>query len=338
MDFLENIDKANSFMGQALPLIEALNLAPNPINYALCYTYAAKRSDKLNAAIDDLVRTTGTFGENDAQALFYEYIIGNESETNKEHMEDIIQVVMAINSHLSATETSGSRFTDTLQQALQEFDATNQTISKSELLKSISGVINELVQRNIAFCKEIQQTRTDIEALQLSLEKSDHLVYYDELTALFNRAAFNKQLGQLIRNPKISQNLSLIMIDIDHFKTFNDEFGHLVGDRVLHQFGDLLQKNCQEHAIAARYGGEEFAVILSNTSASDAKVFAEQVREAVSHMKLKIRNTDTIIHDITASFGVAQHQSGETMDDLIERADRALYRAKAEGRNNVQQA
>jgi diguanylate cyclase len=129
--------------------------------------------------------------------------------------------------------------------------------------------------------------------------------------------------------------LCLMLIDVDHFKRFNDTYGHLMGDKVLQYVGRLLKEECAEPLIPVRFGGEEFAVMLPGMQQADAEAIAERLRKRVEAIRIRQRSSGSVISSITASFGVTRFQPGDTAVSLIERADQALYRAKEEGRNRV---
>jgi diguanylate cyclase len=126
------------------------------------------------------------------------------------------------------------------------------------------------------------------------------------------------------------------MLDIDHFKQFNDQYGHPLGDRVLQHVGQLLREALPARAVAARYGGEEFCIILRDChDSATAHAFAEQLRLKFESLRIKVRRTDEVLNSITASFGFALAKQGDTLETLVTRADDALYQAKRDGRNQV---
>src|SRR6185369_5326591 len=129
--------------------------------------------------------------------------------------------------------------------------------------------------------------------------------------------------------------LCLMLLDIDHFKNFNDTWGHQTGDQVLRLVAMTLKSNIKGKDIAARYGGEEFAAILPETDLEGAVIVADNIRKAVQAKELLKRSTNEKLGRITASFGVAMFRRGDTVSTLIERADRCLYAAKHAGRNKV---
>ncbi|QJB55873.1 diguanylate cyclase [Pseudodesulfovibrio sp. zrk46] len=148
----------------------------------------------------------------------------------------------------------------------------------------------------------------------------------DPLTKALNRRSFLRQLGQMAAS---GASFSLVMFDIDHFKSINDTYGHDVGDAVLREISQLVRDNVRENDTLARWGGEEF-MVLSKSDMERAKRVAERLRHAV-----EIFSFTGVPRQITSSFGVALHEKGESADDLVKRADEALYEAKETGRNKV---
>jgi diguanylate cyclase len=132
-----------------------------------------------------------------------------------------------------------------------------------------------------------------------------------------------------------SQPLSLLMFDIDHFKSFNDSYGHLTGDQVLRLVGLSLKHVIKGQEVTARYGGEEFAVVLPNTALRQALTVADHIRRTVMAKELKKKSTGEILGRVTISVGVSMLKPGDDTDALIGRADACLYAAKRNGRNRV---
>jgi diguanylate cyclase (GGDEF)-like protein len=167
--------------------------------------------------------------------------------------------------------------------------------------------------------------------LQVAHDRIITLLYTDVLTGIANRRIFLESLGGAISFAQRHQTpLSLIMADLDDFKSVNDTFGHNAGDQVLQAFATLLMENSRQEDLAARFGGEEFNMMLPGTSAEEAAVLGERLRRDWKEMTFpgfSIR--------VTASFGVAAYQPGDTVDGFIERADQALYDAKLMGKNQV---
>ena len=179
-----------------------------------------------------------------------------------------------------------------------------------------------------------------IKTLQDDLKRTNELLLElsntDHLTGLFNRRYLMEALGKEVqRSQRKGGNLSIILLDIDHFKQVNDQYGHLQGDVVLQKVAVQLQKELRNYDIAARYGGEEFIAVLPDATLEEAVFVANRVRTAVQATRF---SGELCNLSLTVSLGVAMfsRNDGETEDSFIKQADDALYRAKANGRNRVE--
>ena len=183
------------------------------------------------------------------------------------------------------------------------------------------------------FMDVTERTRFEIELKALSAQLREQAMH-DPLTGLFNRRYLEETLErELARAARLQQPVSLIMGDLDYFKTVNDRYGHLAGDEVLRVFGKLLQHNARDSDIFCRYGGEEFLLVLPGLSIENAGERAEQLRAILASLPIGVGPT---VIQVTASFGVAAYpQHGCSANQLIAAADEALYAAKENGRNQV---
>lgn len=171
--------------------------------------------------------------------------------------------------------------------------------------------------------------------LRRQLDQSVNLSVKDPLTGSYNRRYFDAHVEQLINNSKnSSQKLSLLMIDIDHFKDVNDTYGHQAGDEVLKSITSTLMNNIREVDLFSRYGGEEFCIIYSGVAGELAVELASRLKDKVENLSTTLPDSKGSINK-TISIGVAEYREGENISSLIERADKALYSAKSAGRNKV---
>src|SRR4030043_655567 len=198
----------------------------------------------------------------------------------------------------------------------------------------------EKIRERDLYARELQVIRNlykeKLKEIEVMKEEALLLSYTDDLTGIYNHRFFVEQLTlEVERQKRYASPLSLLMIDIDYFKHYNDANGHLAGDQVLKAIAILIQRGVRQSDIVARYGGEEFSAILINTGRETALEIAERVRRMVADTRFPNENAQPN-KDLTVSLGVATFSSPiSSLTDLIREADHALYRAKKNGRNRI---
>lgn len=196
-------------------------------------------------------------------------------------------------------------------------------------LRSMHRALQDALESARSYQNELEEYQTRLRHLNMQLHAQ---AVTDPLTGLYNRLALTQQLNQAVaRCHRSGEYLSLLLIDADHFKSYNDRFGHQVGDVILRQLATVIRSVVRESDIAARYGGEEFVVILPGTDGEGALALAERVR-------MKVQSSHCGESDLTVSIGVVSRRGAHprcTAELLIQDADAALYRAKDSGRNRV---
>ena len=211
---------------------------------------------------------------------------------------------------------------------------------EEELERSRKEFAEKIRERDL-YARELQVIRDlykgKLKEIEIMKEEALRLSYTDDLTGIYNHRFFVEQLTREVeRHRRYSTPLSLLMIDIDYFKHYNDGNGHLAGDRVLRAIARLIERGVRQTDIVARYGGEEFAAILTNTGTKGAFDIAERVRRNVADTRFPNERAQPN-KDLTVSVGMATISSSiSTLTDLIREADHALYRAKKAGRNRTE--
>lgn len=178
------------------------------------------------------------------------------------------------------------------------------------------------------------RSRQAIAALRASEQRFKEMSITDELTGLYNsRHFFNRLKAEIKRTDRYGHSLTLLMLDLDNFKQYNDAFGHLAGDSVLAETGNIIRMSIRSTDSAYRYGGEEFAVVLPESSAKETLYFAERIRKSFESEALVAHPEDGL--RVTVSIGVAQYIPGEEILGFVKRADQNMYAAKNAGKNRI---
>lgn len=330
-------ERTLAFADIALGQIKALRQPAHPRNYEIWYTYATGYQPSLNQRINETLAQKGSLSAADLDAIYDAYLSPNRITDRIDNVGtkvvDEIEQVMAMIDAAVGTTTS---YTESLVGASEKLTNAADREGLRLIVETLVQSTREMEQTNHALEHRLKASKNEINQLQENLEAVRHESLTDPLTTLANRKFFDQTLAKAIADAHASgEPLTLLMTDIDHFKKFNDTFGHLTGDQVLRLVAVAVKQNVKGQDLAARYGGEEFAVVLPNTALRQGLAVADHIRRAVMTKELMKRSTGEHLGRVTISVGVAALHKGENAQALIERADSCLYAAKRSGRNKV---
>lgn len=325
-----------AYLKQAVPLMIKYQIPTTPDNYHLWYNYVSASMPELNQAIDQAVKMQGTCSLTTCERLYHQYLAAQDEK----QMEAMKLSLAAMANELGHSMQDAISDTGMFQEMLDKsFDKLSRIDDEGFSLEDTMGILRELVRESrdvrmstMHFRNQLSNAEKEIKELRAALNETRKLANEDALTNLLNRRAFDLELEGLIRS---QHPFSLILADIDRFKNFNDEYGHLLGDHVLRAFSKRLRDACKEGVTAYRLGGEEFAMLVPHRSLALARQMAESMRRAIERMSILDRKSGRRIDHITASFGVGEFNGQESADCLVERTDKLLYKAKELGRNRV---
>ncbi|MFQ1685334.1 GGDEF domain-containing protein [Aeromonas veronii] len=325
-----------AYLKQAVPLMIKYQIPTTPDNYHLWYNYVSASMPELNQAIDQAVKMQGTCSLTTCERLYHQYLAAQDEK----QMEAMKLSLAAMANELGHSMQDAISDTGMFQEMLDKsFDKLSRIDDEGFSLEDTMGILRELVRESrdvrmstMHFRNQLSNAEKEIKELRAALNETRKLANEDALTNLLNRRAFDLELEGLIRS---QHPFSLILADIDRFKNFNDEYGHLLGDQVLRAFSKRLRDACKEGVTAYRLGGEEFAMLVPHRSLALARQMAESMRRAIERMSILDRKSGRRIDHITASFGVGEFNCQESADCLVERTDKLLYKAKELGRNRV---
>ncbi len=319
----------------ALALMGECSVIPTPENFELFYAYATGENPAIAQVIGQMISSRAPFTADVLQDLRLRCLSSARAARAMDNLDTgMNQVIDDVLGKLEAAGRDAAGYSSTLSAATGELD-TNQ--SPADLRKLVSGLMaatREMESRTKSLESELQQSSDQVTELRSKLDNVRKESLTDPLTGIANRKAFDTAMDAAMAE-SANEPICLLLCDIDHFKKFNDSWGHQTGDQVLRLVASCLSDNVKGRDTAARYGGEEFAVLLRNTKLADAVHVANQIRLAVQGRKLVKKSTGDVLGTITISIGVSQFTNPDTVERVIRRADACLYGAKQNGRNLV---
>jgi diguanylate cyclase len=330
-------ERTMAFADIALGQIKALRQAASPRNYEVWYSYATGYNPSLNQKINELLKEHNVLTDDQIEHVYESYLAPARlteriDRVGSQVMGEIEQVMAMID----VAAGTASSYSEKMADATEKLGQSKDREGLRAIVEGLVQAAKDMEESNKRLEDRLSASKAEITELQTNLEVVRNESLTDPLTQLFNRKHFDLTLVQAIEDAgKTNEALSLMMTDIDHFKKFNDNFGHLTGDQVLRLVAMSVKQNVKGQDTAARYGGEEFAVILPNTVLRSAIVVGDHIRRAVMTKELMKRSTGEHLGRVTISIGVATLHKGDTPQSLIERADACLYAAKRHGRNRV---
>jgi len=325
---------------EALEQMEALKVWPTPLNFELWLHYLGDPKGELGQEIERLLDTGQPFTEEVAEQLAAAYL--PRARLNDEIRDAGAQLSKELKSVASAIATaqkSQEAYGRTLATAGEGLDAAGEGGDVRELVDTLSAATRKVQNENAHLEKRLAESTREVNLLREHLEQVRRDAMTDGLTALANRKAFDEHLARACAEADATNApLCLALLDIDHFKRFNDTWGHQTGDQVLRYVASVISRVSANPRVGARYGGEEFAMLFPGESAAIVEAALNAVREEIGSRQLKRRSTNEDLGAVTVSAGVAQRQKGEEPTAFLERADEALYASKRAGRNRVSRA
>ncbi|WP_417670495.1 GGDEF domain-containing protein [Roseibium sp.] len=321
----------------ALAYIKRNTLPAYPRSYELWYTYSAGYNHGLNRAINQVIQEKGRLSTEEMQSIYGQFLAPTRlGDRLNDVGNKVSQEVEGIVDTLKMSADATSDYGNSLEKAGAKLKSLKDPEKLDRFITNMVQATHNAVASNKQLEAQLLESKRQIESLQANLETIRYESLTDELTTLNNRKHFDNTLERTIAQAKESStSFALLLTDIDHFKKFNDTFGHQTGDQVLRLVALSVKQNVKSHDSACRYGGEEFAIILPQSTLEEAAEISEKIRVAVMSKELVKRSTGENLGRVTISIGISTFRPDDTAHSLIARADDALYAAKRGGRNMI---
>ncbi len=319
-----------------LSRMKKLGILPIPENYTVWYEYAMGTVLELNKAIDDLLNSGTPFTNKINHELYTKYVADRPIKMIDEIQQQTELIVNNLLDNIRQLGEGTGQFSAALERCDQQLKDNPGIESLSQLVECLLDESNKVKKANRSMEDSLASMNAEVKALRGDMEKLNNAVMMDPLTKIANRRAFDEQFELLFNNFKDHGEIfSVLMMDIDFFKKFNDTYGHMIGDKVLTFVATIMKNVLNEHGFLARYGGEEFICLLPDTHYPEARLIAENVRAKVAEKPLTSGADKKKLGIISISVGVATINSNDDEISPLQRADQMLYQAKRNGRNCV---
>lgn len=337
MKYKESIEQAAEYTRLALPLLAKHQLPADPTNYAVTYEYVSGKNKNLVSAIDGLEKKGSTLTPEVSEELYRFYLEDDNDGPELGKMRDSLRRIL---SEILGQIVTASDETEQFRNILHKY---SNTLVDSASPNAIRDIVNSVVdetkgmeQSNKCLEEKLKSNAQEMERLRIELTRAKEEALVDSLTQLSNRKAFSQKYEQSINLIRESGGqLSLLIIDIDHFKKINDTHGHLVGDEILRLVASAMKETVKGTDLVSRFGGDEFSILLPDTPLQGAVTVASNLIQLLGNKKLKRKSTGDSINKITLSIGATSYKADEPSEEFIKRADDALYFSKQNGRNRV---
>ncbi len=323
---------------RALDTMERQQIWPTPLNFELWLHYVGDPDSPLGLEIKRLLQVGEPFTEVVAEELAATFLPKAKlNEQIRDAGDQLSKELAAVAKAIQAAQQSSTNYGETLAVVTKDLsEADDASPALKQIVDTLSTATRRIQRENKSLEKQLKDSTAEVGRLKEHLEQVRRDATTDSLTNLANRKAFDEELERACSESDASgQPLALAVIDIDHFKNFNDTWGHQTGDQVIRYVASVIGRMAAPPRFAARYGGEEFGVIFPSEATAMVQNTLEEIREEVASRMLKRRSTAEDLGTITVSAGFAELRKGESSHSLLERADAALYASKRTGRNRV---
>lgn len=341
MKYHESVTQANEIMQQVVLFLTPFGLAMNPINYAVAYEHIIGKNQALSHAIEGYCRKGKPLDHFVMESLYHQWLLKHD-DLQSRIVDKFDHLLDGVSEHSDVVKVAIDGYVDDLNQGIVAFGQVDHQAPLtpehltgfSDLLKELLSATHSMQQNQLQLQQKLIDSHAQTEHLRLEIDDLNKKRTLDTLTGLQTMQVLRPQMEVwLQQHPK--RKIAAIAMDIDHFRQFNESYGHVVGDVILTKIARKISHYVAQSGLPVRTGGEEFLILLPDVDLQAANEVAEQVRQGVEKMKFVSARSKRALPCVTISVGTASYRSNESMAKFIGRADSAMLHAKNAGRNRV---
>lgn len=335
MRYTEAKEKSAEILRLTLPLMAQHAAAYHPQTYTVWYEHVAGINPRLSCELNQRLARRESLTDDDVWRLHANFVIARDAEA-LERMHQRLQTLLSDTATVaSSAGLEATQFNQTLR---VHKDQLAQPLAIDLIANIVAELITDTERMRIVtqeLTEQLERSTQEARDLNSQLKQAEHQARLDPLTGMLNRRGLEQRVQSFVEDAGSLRGSVMLVADIDHFKALNDTYGHLLGDKVIRSVAQVICEGIKGRDIAARIGGEEFAILLPDTNVEGATIVAKRICAATSSRSIRRSGTDQTIDRVTMSIGVAVSTESDTLETLLDRADRAMYAGKQAGRNRV---
>jgi diguanylate cyclase len=336
VDYQEDRETSAGLLRLAVQRMSQHTAALTPICYTVWYEYLAGINPRLTRILDARLKEGDVLDDKSIADLYRRYCSEFSIEMQQNIRQTSQNILGNIRQHAEDARARADAFGGQLVESASSLSGQSDADALKHIISHLQGETISVATSMQGLSKSLEESQNAIEQLRKQLDNARAEALVDPLTGVMNRRGFDTKMGELLDQSRLDHTpLSLAVLDIDHFKNVNDNYGHLFGDQVIRGLAQILKANIKGRDAVARLGGEEFGLLLPETNLEGAQALSEKIRRMMEASKIRRANKNEEVGGITVSIGVTTLHDHEDPSAFYDRADQAMYASKGNGRNRV---